>query len=298
MDAVSRKRTGLWSVPYLGWCVLLRRDAWGALDAAARSARDDGVGAAWEHWEVFAQMGMWLRARGALLRVLNTAVFGHLLSPVRHDSSKQHPELFTYAENPIEWRERYAAPPQDALTPMGGRCTEIFRARLLTPEFCSHLIDEAEAFGEWSGSANDDKRLKGGYEPVPTQDIHFDQFGMDATWKRVLRTLVKPLVEKEYLGYTLKGDETLDFIVRYKPEHQASLRPHFDASTFSVTVTLNRMGVDFEGGGTHYTRQNCTVLDASPGDAVFHPGILTHQHEGLETTRGTRYIVVSFVDQR
>jgi len=92
--------------------------------------------------------------------------------------------------------------------------------------------------------------------------------------------------------------ETLDFIVRYKPDGQASLRPHFDASTFSTVVTLNRQGVDFEGGGTHFIRQNCTVAGGEVGSAIMFPGLLTHQHEGLETTKGTRYIIVSFVDQR
>lgn len=66
----------------------------------------------------------------------------------------------------------------------------------------------------------------------------------------------------------------------------------------SVTVALNKGGVDFEGGGTHYLRQNCTVNNEPVGTAVMHPGILTHQHEGLETTKGVRYIIVSFVDQR
>ena len=54
----------------------------------------------------------------------------------------------------------------------------------------------------------------------------------------------------------------------------------------------------FQGGGTRFIRQNCTVLDSSPGEALMHPGILTHHHEGLQVTAGTRYIIVSFVDQR
>ena len=32
------------------------------------------------------------------------------------------------------------------------------------------------------------------------------------------------------------------------------------------------------------------------GWIFMHPGRLTHQHEGLYTTKGTRYIMVSFVD--
>jgi hypothetical protein len=59
---------------------------------------------------------------------------------------------------------------------------------------------------------------------------------------------------------------------RYQPEGQPFLRKHHDASTFSLNVALNRIGVDFEGGGTHFTRQNCTVLDNQMGHALIHPG--------------------------
>ena len=50
---------------------------------------------------------------------------------------------------------------------------------------------------------------------------------------------------------------TLDFIVRYRPSGQSSLRPHSDASTFSVNVALNSRGTDYQGGGTRFIRQNC-----------------------------------------
>jgi hypothetical protein len=79
-------------------------------------------------------------------------------------------------------------------------------------------------------------------------------------------------------------------------------------------------GVDFTGGGTYFSNQNCTILDNPVGWALIHPGRLTHQHEvcypffsfflsfffcsnvrvvfkGLKTLTGTRYILVTFVDQ-
>ena len=126
----------------------------------------------------------------------------------------------------------------------------------------------------------------------------------------------------------MRAAVTLDFIVRYRPSGQSSLRPHSDASTFSVNVALNSHGEDYQGGGTRFIRQNCECAWTQPwacgigvsnkffylcitplpfcfpgtyqgtkGHAIVHPGMLTHQHEGLETTDGSRYIVVSFVDQ-
>lgn len=57
--------------------------------------------------------------------------------------------------------------------------------------------------------------------------------------------------------YTVRAAVTLDFIVRYRPSGQSSLKPHSDASTFSVNVALNHRGADYQGGGTRFIRQNC-----------------------------------------
>lgn len=38
----------------------------------------------------------------------------------------------------------------------------------------------------------------------------------------------------------------MNFIVRYKPDEQASLRPHHDSSTYTINIALNSPGVDFE----------------------------------------------------
>lgn len=113
----------------------------------------------------------------------------------------------------------------------------------------------------------------------------------------LLKKYVAPVVETQWVGYKLEGRHTLDFIVKYEPTGQPFLRLHHDASTFSLNVALNRIGIDFEGGGTRFPRQNCTVLSNKMGHALVHPGRLTHQHEGLYVTKGRRYIIVSFVDQ-
>lgn len=55
-------------------------------------------------------------------------------------------------------------------------------------------------------------------------------------------------------------------------------------------------GVDYEGGGCRFIRYNCSVTNTKPGWLLMHPGRLTHYHEGLLVTKGTRYIMISFVD--
>lgn len=43
--------------------------------------------------------------------------------------------------------------------------------------------------------------MAGGYENVPTDDIHMTQVGLQDGWLEVLRKYVSPLQEKVYMGY-------------------------------------------------------------------------------------------------
>lgn len=86
------------------------------------------------------------------------------------------------------------------------------------------------------------------------------------------------------------------FVVRYREGEQTSLRAHNDASTYTIDIALNKRGRDYEGGGIRYVRYNCSIPADEIGYAAMFPGRLTHHHEGLPTTSGTRYIAVSFLN--
>lgn len=43
--------------------------------------------------------------------------------------------------------------------------------------------------------------MEGGYENVPTRDIHMRQIGMERQWLAFLRDYVRPLQERVFLGY-------------------------------------------------------------------------------------------------
>ena len=117
----------------------------------------------------------------------------------------------------------------------------------------------------------------------------------------------------------------MNFVVRYHPDEQANLRPHHDASTYTINIALNRPNIDYkviilwllnwnigtlkfhfiqlnnidllsQGGGCRFIRYNCSVVDLRLGWSLIHPGRLTHYHEGLTVNEGVRYIMVSFVD--
>uniref|UniRef100_A0A452I450 Procollagen-lysine,2-oxoglutarate 5-dioxygenase 1 n=1 Tax=Gopherus agassizii TaxID=38772 RepID=A0A452I450_9SAUR len=135
--------------------------------------------------------------------------------------------------------------------------------------------------------------LKGKLVETPCPDVYWFPIFTDVACDELVE-------EMEHFGQWSTGDNTtqfeLAFVVRYKPDEQPSLMPHHDASTFTINIALNRVGIDYEGGGCRFLRYNCSIRAPRKGWTLLHPGRLTHYHEGLPTTKGTRYIAVSFLD--
>ncbi|CAF1433384.1 unnamed protein product [Adineta steineri] len=168
---------------------------------------------------------------------------------------------------------------------------------MVTEAFTRDLVELMEKFNGWSGSAHNDHRLSGGYENVPTDDIHMTQVDFNEHWLFILREFVQPIQQKLYTGYYSDPPKAaLNFVVRYMPEYQYKLRPHHDASTYTINLALNDVGKDYEGGGCRFLRYNCSMASTIRGWALIHPGRLTHLHEGLPVIKGKRYIMVSFID--
>lgn len=49
-----------------------------------------------------------------------------------------------------------------------------------------------------------DERLSGGYENVPTVDIHMNQIQFEKEWLKFLKDYIAPVTEKLYPGYYAK----------------------------------------------------------------------------------------------
>ncbi len=49
-----------------------------------------------------------------------------------------------------------------------------------------------------------DKRIQGGYENVPTVDIHMTQINFEREWHKFLLEYIAPITEKMYPGYYTK----------------------------------------------------------------------------------------------
>ena len=68
------------------------------------------------------------------------------------------------------------------LFPSPQPCPDVFWFPVISETFAKELVEEMEHFGKWSSGKNEDERLDGGYENVPTRDIHMNQVRIRQTF--------------------------------------------------------------------------------------------------------------------
>ncbi|XP_019746756.1 procollagen-lysine,2-oxoglutarate 5-dioxygenase 1 isoform X3 [Hippocampus comes] len=292
VDLVQGRRVGIWNVPYITSVYLMKA-------SLLRSELSDDDLFHSNFMDPDMAFCQHVRNKGVFMYVTNMDTFGRILSTENYQTSHLHNDLWQIFENPEDWRERYIHENYTHIMkgkPVETPCPDVYWFPVFTDIACNHLVEEMEHFGKWSGGGNVDTRIQGGYENVPTIDIHMNQVNFDKEWHQFLLEYIAPITEQMYPGYHTQAHFDLAFVVRYKPDEQPFLRPHHDASTFTINIALNQRGPDYEGGGCRFLRYDCSVEAPRKGWALMHPGRLTHYHEGLPTTAGVRYIAVSFVD--
>uniref|UniRef100_A0ACB8EWM1 Uncharacterized protein n=1 Tax=Sphaerodactylus townsendi TaxID=933632 RepID=A0ACB8EWM1_9SAUR len=133
----------------------------------------------------------------------------------------------------------------------------------------------------------------GGYERPDCRHIHMNQIGFEKEWLRFLQE-IHSACHREVLSRLLHQESVNN------PVWGTCCSPFLRLTTtgpLSPSISrLNHKSIDYKGGGCRFIRYNCTVESPRKGWSLMHPGRLTHYHEGLPTTSGTRYIMVSFVD--
>ncbi|XP_054904592.1 procollagen-lysine,2-oxoglutarate 5-dioxygenase 1 [Poeciliopsis prolifica] len=292
VDIVQGRRVGLWNVPYVSSIYLVKA-------SLLRAELKDYKLFTSESLDPDMAFCHNVRSKGVFMYVNNLHTFGRILSTEKYKTEHLHNDLWQIFENPLDWQERYIHENYTRMIKdklIENPCPDVYWFPLFNDVACDHLVEEMEHFGKWSGGGNVDTRIQGGYENVPTIDIHMNQVNFEKEWQKFLLEFVAPITEKMFPGYYTKAQFDLAFVVRYKPDEQPSLRPHHDASTFTINIALNQVGTDYQGGGCHFIRYDCSIQAPRKGWALMHPGRLTHYHEGLPTTAGVRYIAVSFVD--
>ncbi|KAJ8254739.1 hypothetical protein GJAV_G00196850 [Gymnothorax javanicus] len=294
IDIVQGKRIGLWNVPYITQVYLIKGSTLRTRLAQVSLYTQEGM----DPDMAFCRS---VRDQGVFMFVSNRDEFGRLVSSTNYNTSRLHPDMWQIFDNPVDWKEKYIHENyskifEDEENIVEQPCPDVYWFPAFSDKMCDELVETMEDYGEWSGGKHRDERLAGGYENVPTVDIHMNQIGFEKEWLKFLKEYIVPVTEKLYPGYYPKAQAVMNFVVRYRPDEQPSLRPHHDSSTFTINIALNRKGIDYQGGGCRFLRYDCKVEAPRKGWSFMHPGRLTHYHEGLPTTQGTRYIMVSFVD--
>ncbi|PRD31997.1 UNVERIFIED_CONTAM: Procollagen-lysine,2-oxoglutarate 5-dioxygenase 1 [Trichonephila clavipes] len=189
---------GLWNVPYINHAYLIH----GSL------LKDPDNYPTYIHGLLDPDMAFCknLRDKGIFMYISNLHEFGHLVNSDSFDTSHVHNELYEIYTNQVDWEHRYIHENYSkVLEPdyqVDMPCPDVYWFPVATPIFCKHLIDVMENFGRWSDGTNQDPRLAGGYENVPTRDIHMNQVGFEQHWLYFLREYIRPVQEKIFIGYT------------------------------------------------------------------------------------------------
>uniref|UniRef100_A0A673CNX8 procollagen-lysine 5-dioxygenase n=1 Tax=Sphaeramia orbicularis TaxID=375764 RepID=A0A673CNX8_9TELE len=290
VDIVQRKRVGVWNIPYMAHIYLVK-------GSALRNELKERNYFVLEKLDPDMALCRNAREMGVFMYITNRHDFGRLISTANYNISHYNNDLWQIFENPVVSHYTHSlffslCMCVCLLQP----CPDVFWFPVFTEKACDEIVEEMEHYGSWSGGKHEDKRISGGYETVPTDDIHMKQIGFDKEWLHFIREFISPVTLKVFSGYYTKGYAVMNFVVKYTPERQAYLRPHHDSSTFTINIALNNKDRDFQGGGCRFHRYNCSIESPRKGWSFMHPGRLTHLHEGLPTTNGTRYIAVSFID--
>jgi hypothetical protein len=254
-----------------------------------------------------------LRQNDIFMYMTNLKPHGYLVA-ITEEQAKAPPPSITTGEvslydiftRRVEWEEKYLHPEYlkfkssaSEKLPYAELCPDIYNFPLFSEIFCRELISRMETYGKWSKGKdehNDPRLGVGYYENVPTVDVQLFEVGLGEHWKEIVFSYIAPIARILYSNYKTK-DINLAFVVKYSVENQQSLEPHHDASVYTVNIALNRgCGIDYDGGGCRFIRQNFILRNQNPGMCCIHPGRLTAYHEGLSVTAGTRYILVSFIN--
>ena len=282
IQIVNREKTGTFPAKYINSCFLFSRDIASFIINFYNSTTNN------DYDVNFANN---CRNYDIPMTVINEEVYGHYHQKVY---------LYDYFDDHEDWKNKYFHPKflnfiQTKELESTEPCKDAFLFPLFTKNFCKELIDITVKANLWSAGKNKDKRLSGGYENHPTVDVHLNQFGLHDIWNDIVKKYISHVASKLYSDITTKGTN-INFVVKYNMGGQEFLRPHHDASVYTVNIALNEADTDYVGGGCRFIRQQKNLTHIPVGFSSIHPGRCTHYHEGLPITSGTRFILVSFIE--
>ena len=159
--------------------------------------------------------------------------------------------------------------------------------KVYTPDICRFIVNESERYAANNGGWTTKRHHNYPTTDLPVEKIH-SIFGL------VLETM-NTVCNKVKKSYGLNESITIDvkdlFVVKYKDNAQNHLDLHCDGSFLSFNILLSDKN-DFEGGGTYFDDGLTAHLEQ--GDILIHSSKI--KHAGLPVTKGTRYLLVGFLN--
>lgn len=156
-----------------------------------------------------------------------------------------------------------------------------------TKEVCNWIITETENYASMTGGWTTRR-----HDKYPTTDIPVER--IPHVFNLVIASLGS-LFNKMLKSYGVDTIGKIDvadlFIVKYDECGQKTLDMHNDGSFLTFNMALNSEG-DYDGGGTLF--EDGVIMRVGQGDVVWHCGQI--KHGGLPITRGTRYLLVGFLN--
>lgn len=299
LNIINYEKKGCWNVPYITNIYLIKRNI---IEKYPNLFIENN------NLEIDMRMCYHFRQNDIFMYVSNMVHFGYFNFRTENDISNENDtemSIFDLFKKKEKWEEKYLHPKYYKYKtnlqslPTEELCNDIYNFPLFSQAFCAEIIKCAESYGVWSKGNNEhsDPRLgKEYYENFPTVDVQLFELGLEKHWKEIVFSYIAPMARLLYSNYKTK-DINLAFVVKYDTDNQVSLSPHHDSSTYTVNISLNRGGgIDYDGGGCRFIRQNYILQNKELGMCTMHPGRLTAYHEGLPVTAGTRYILVSFIN--
>ena len=141
---------------------------------------------------------------------------------------------------------------------------------------CQNMIDIANAHNDW-------KSLD--YDKFPAQEIRLKELNLWGELEAHWNEYIKPIVEKYWKPLEMYGLRDA-FVLKYDTASQTKLALHHDASYVTGSVKLNE---DYVGGELVFPRQEVSNINLAAGQLLLFPGAVTHPHECLELTHGSKY---------
>lgn len=184
---------------------------------------------------------------------------------------------------------------------------QIYTFDLFTPEFCKKLIEEAEYQGGWETGIDDEGGLSGFgmmkvdpslFESLKTENEKdttlslaifpsSGKYNLTKTIEETNKKVVAPVINKIWKSFKVERFDQ-PYLLKYEPDKVNKMNLHYDFETVAMIVYLN---TGYEGGGTYFPRWDFRMQPNKPGQAAMWPGGVSHEHIGLPTTKGVRYLL-------